>query len=1177
MRGVNRLLVAALWTAFAVGCAAAPTTPAEVAPPTPAAATLTVAADTARAGRARDPLPLEPERTVRLELSRGTWMSVDVSPDGRTLVFDHLGNLFTLPIEGGAAVPLTTGMSFDAQPRFSPDGTRVAFTSDRDGGDNVWIISLDLQDTVQVTRGRANRAESPAWAPDANYIVASVGAFRGQAQPVLRLYHVEGGSGAQLMRGEDEPKAIGAAFGPDPRWVWFAQRTGSRDWDYNAQFPQYMIRAYDRETGRTYTRVTRYGSAFSPTPSPDGRWLVYGTRHEAETGLVLRDLATGEERWLAYPVQRDDQESRATLGVLPGMAFTPDSRHLVASWDGRLWKVPVAGGAAEEIPFRVAYDQPMGPLVEFEYRIEDDPAFTVRQIRDAVPSPDGRRLALTALNRLYVADADGSNPRPLTPGTASEHQPAWSPDGRWIAYVMWDGDQGHIMRVAADGRGSTQRVTREGGVYLTPAWSPDGSRIVALRGQARAFREATSPFAAMGAAEELVWIPATGGAATLIAPRAGRSSPHFVAGRPDRIFLSGAQGHLVSTRWDGTDDQQHIRVRGETTPGSREPTNASLVQMAPTGDQALAVVGGQIYAVVVPMVGGEPTTISVAEPERAQFPARRLTELGGEFPAWSGDGRRVHWSLGNAHFVYDLDEARARDDELRALARRRGERSPAPDPEPEPEPEPEPDPDPVPDPEPEPEPHEAPDPVVGVPPAEADTARYQPREHRVRVTARRDRATGAAVLRGARLITMRGDEVIEDGELVVRDNRIVAVGPRGSVDVPADARVIDVAGRTIVPGFVDVHAHMWPQWGVHRTDQWHYLANLAYGVTTTRDPQTSTTDVLTYADLVRTGQAVGPRIYSTGPGVFWQENFRDYDHVERTLRRYSDYFDTQTIKMYVAGNRQQRQWIIQASRKLGLMPTTEGSLNIRQNLTETIDGYPGLEHSIPISPVHDDVVRLFAESRRAYTPTLLVAYGGPWAENHFFQTEDVYGDPKLRRFTPQEALARLTRRRSQWFLPEEHVFERHARFVADLVAGGGRAAVGSHGQLQGLGFHWELWAMQSGGLPEHDALRVATLMGAEAIGLARDLGSLEPGKLADLVVLDANPLHDIRNTNTVRYIMIDGRLHDGDTLQELYPGTRDPLAGRWWRWDAITPAPGLPGADRAAEGAGVTEAGGPLR
>ena len=134
--------------------------------------------------------------------------------------------------------------------------------------------------------------------------------------------------------------------------------------------------------------------------------------------------------------------------------------------------------------------------------------------------------------------------------------------------------------------------------------------------------------------------------------------------------------------------------------------------------------------------------------------------------------------------------------------------------------------------------------------------------------------------------------------------------------------------------------------------------------------------MLSYSDRVRTGDLVGPRVYSTGPGVFWQHMIDSEDKARDILSRYSEYFDTKTIKMYVAGNRQQRQWIIMAARELGLMPTTEGSLNIRQNLNETIDGYPGLEHSIPIYPVYDDYVQLFVATGRAYTPTLLVSYGG---------------------------------------------------------------------------------------------------------------------------------------------------------------------------------------------------------
>ena len=1088
-------------------------------------------ADSARQdSMARDeeaPLPLEAARSIPIDHVRGTWMSVDVSPDGRQLVFDHLGDLYLLPIEGGPARPLTTGMAFDAQPRFSPDGERVVFTSDRDGGQNIWIMRVDGTDTTQVSKGKTNRAESPEWTPDGGYVVASIGAFRGSPLPKLHLYHVDGGGGMQLIEEPENAKTLGAAFGADDRWIWFARRSG--DWQYNAQLPQYQLAVYDREDGEVYSRTSRYGSAFRPTLSPDGRWLVYGTRHDQETGLVLRDLDSGEERWLAYPVQHDDQESRATLDVLPGMSFTPDSRHLVASYDGRLWRLPVEGGAAEEIPFRIGNDLEVGPEVFFDYPVSDDPTFTVRQIRDAVPSPDGTRLAFTALDRLYVSAADGSDPRRIGPAEGSVHFPAWSPDGRWIAYATWEGEQGHLWRIRSDGRGDPERLTGQPGLYTSPAWSPDGERIVLMRGFARDFREDAGPFG-VRAAEEIVWIPSSGGEPRLVAPVENRSAPHFRREDSSRIYFykGGDTDALVSLRWDGTDEREIVRVTGPTPAGADEPMDPTVILIAPVGERALAQVNGQLYVVTVPRVGRTPR-ISVSDPDDAAFPARRLTDpMGGEFPAWSADGGAVHWSLGNAHFVYDLDAAEAFEDSLEAA----GVTEPADTAGP-----------------------------VGEPADDAagseddETPQYEPREIRIEIAAGRDIPSGVAALTGARIVTMNGDEVIEDGVVVVRDNRIEAVGPRSAVTIPADARRIDVAGHTIVPGFVDTHAHMWPAWSVHRTDQWIYAANLAYGVTTTRDPQTSRTDVLTYADRVRAGEIPGPRVYSTGPGVFWQEGISSYEEAEDVLRRYSDYFDTKTIKMYVAGNRQQRQWIIMAARKLGLMPTTEGSLNIRQNLSETIDGYPGLEHSLPIYPVYEDVVRLFAETRRVYTPTLLVSYGGPWAENWFFQTEEVHDDPKLRRFYPHEELDAMTLRRGQWFREEEHVFQDHACFVKDLVEAGGLAGVGSHGQLQGLGYHWELWAMQACDLDEHDALRVATIFGAEAIGLDGDLGSIEPGKLADLVVLRANPLEDIRNTNTVRYVIKNGRLYDGDSLAELHPLER-PGPSYWW----VTREPaGVPG------------------
>ncbi|MEP6472396.1 MAG: amidohydrolase family protein, partial [Gemmatimonadota bacterium] len=415
------------------------------------------------------------------------------------------------------------------------------------------------------------------------------------------------------------------------------------------------------------------------------------------------------------------------------------------------------------------------------------------------------------------------------------------------------------------------------------------------------------------------------------------------------------------------------------------------------------------------------------------------------------------------------------------------------------------------------------------------------------IKAPRDVPRGTVVFRGARIISMKGDEVIETGDIIVHDNRIVYVGATGGGNPPADATIIDASGKTIIPGFVDIHAHPWPVWGVHEDEVWKYLANLAYGVTTTRDPQTSTTDVLTYADQVETGAVMGPRIYHTGPGVFWDENFQTLDEARNALKRYSEFYRVHTIKQYMTGNRKQRQFVIMAAKELGLMPTSEGGLDLKMNLTEALDGYPGREHSLPIFPLYNDIIQIMAQSGTTYTPTLLVNYGGPWAENYFYEHYDIHKDPKVLRFFPHDEIDERALRRPGWFRDDQYVFQRVAAGANAILQAGGHIGLGGHGQMDGLGDHWELWAMNMGGMKPHDVLRVATIMGAEAIGFDHDLGSLEPGKLADLIVLNANPLDDIHNTNTIKFVMKNGRLYEGDTLDEVYPRQRK-LPAPWW-WD----------------------------
>jgi Tol biopolymer transport system component len=899
----------------------------------------------------REFLPLEAGRKIKIKSTEGSWMSVDVSPDGKTIVFDLLGDLYLLPFAGGKAKPFLKEMSFESHPKFSPDGKHILFISDRSGGENVWRFSLDKKDSLQITKGNNDTFQSAEWTPDGNYVVAS----KGRRNLKLWLFHKDGGGGAQLITKPDNLKTIEPAFGNDGRYVWFSQRTGA--WNYNAQLPQYQVALYDRETGESDTRTNRYGSAFAPTLSPDGKWLVYGSRYNDKTGLVLRDLKSGQEKWLAYPVQRDEQESIAPMGVLPAMSFTPDSKEVVASYGGKIYRIPVAGGDAIEVPFEVDTEIELGPKLEFRYPIKDDKEMIVTQIRDGRVSPDGKQLAFTALNRLYVTDLPDGKPRRVSDHGFTEAHPAWSPDGSQLAWVSWENNGGHLYKINLEAKGAKPiRLTTASALYTEPAWSYKGNRIVFMIGSSQFFQDEEGP-ASFSSQENIAWVSADGGPVTIVDKAKGKSAPHFVK-KDDRIYLYHGQKGLLSIRWDGTDERAHLKVTGIMTYGTtfdehcmlvesdrepqREPSNAQVIRMAPEGDQALAQINNEIYVVTVPQVGAEAPKISVSDPATAQFPAKKLTKLGGQFASWSNDGKNVFWSIGNAFFTYNLADAKAKEEQVRKRkeaeerakadkAAKAGDKSAA---------------------------------TEETEKKEKDSDAYKPAEVRIKVSVPRDIPDGKVLLQGARIITMKGNEVIESGDILIENNRIKQVGTAGSIAVGEDVQKIDVKGKTIIPGFVDTHAHMWPSWGLHKNQVWMYAANLAYGVTTTRDPQTGTTDVLTYADLVDAGQIVGPRVYSTGPGVgYWSYNIKDLDQARDVLKQYSEYYNTKYIKMYLVGNRQHRQWIIMAAKEQKLKPTTEGGLDFKLNMTQIIDGYPGHEHAFPVYPLYKDFATFVAESR----------------------------------------------------------------------------------------------------------------------------------------------------------------------------------------------------------------------
>ena len=1088
-------------------------------------------------------LPLIASREVTINTNEGTWMALDVHPNGRKIIFDLLGDLYELPIEGGKATRITDGLAFDSQPKYAPDGNSILFLSDRSGGNNVWIIDRKEKDTLQITKGNTSKMQSADWSPDGDYIVVS----QGTRNFKLHLYHKDGGGGSQLIDEPEKLKISEPTFSANGRLIWFSERNGA--WQYNAKLPQYQLGTYDRKDGKKEVMTSRYGSAFTPTLSPDGKWLVYGSRFNDQTGLIKRNLVTQEEDWLAYPVQRDEQESIAPLGVLPAMSFTPDSEAIVAFYGGKIYRIPIAGGEATNIPFEVNETIVMGPQLKFNYPIDDSSTFSVNQIRDAQISPDGSSIVFTALNQLYYMSFMDKKPRRLTELSFLEAMPAWHPNGKEVAFVTWDQKQGgNVYKIRTDKNAKPEKLTQEKGVYTQPVWSDD-NRIVVFKGSAQQFTDADGP-RAFQQKSNLIWLSGNEtGKSNLITKASGLSNPHFAQSNK-RIYLNTAEG-LVSMKWDGTDKKQHLQVDGITVYGSsydenhllvdspsapkKKPSKASAIFRAPKGPYALAQINNDIYMVTVPFIGEKGAKINVKDPSEAAFPSRKLTKFGGQFPSWDPSGKVVYWTLGKTLFRYDIANAEAiekvqkEESEAKKRSQEKKEDTKEKD--------------------------------ISTDEDEKNGIKdYQAKEMEVVVKAKRAIAEGLLAFTNANLITMEGEEVIENGTILIRNNRIESVGNISKVIIPENAKVIDLKGKYLLPGFVDTHAHMWPAWGLHKKHVWVYAANLAYGVTTTRDPQTATTDVLTYADMVEAGMIPGPRIYSTGPGVgYWGYNIKSLDHARDVLTQYSKYYNTKTIKMYLTGNRQHRQWIIQAAKEQKLMPTTEGGLDFKLNITQILDGYPGHEHSFPVYPLYKDFIDFVSASKTAYTPTLLVSYGGPWAENYFYATEDVQSDPKINRFTPKSELdAKSRRRNSGWFMEEEYVFEDHALFVKDLVEAGGIAGVGSHGQLQGLGYHWELWSMHAGGISNHDMLKVATILGAEALGLSKDLGSIATGKIADLVVLDKSPLENIRNTNTVSLVVKNGFVYEAETLDKLYPNKEK----QDYPWKQAAPSDKLPGIEK---------------
>lgn len=1043
-----------------------------------------------------------PTAAVTLELNEATWMSVSVHAE--RFVTDVLGDLFLGAVGGGPLERITEGAAWDTEAAWSPDGRFIAYVSDRDGNEQLWLYELASKTSRKLTDEAEARITDPAWSPDGQWIVARRRTVDTRSIGVTELhrYHAVSGKGHGLTALDAHPHAGEASIGA--RSMFYSTRYGRFEYGGDPVAGLWEIVERDLRTGKERTAVSGAGSAARPLLHPDGRHLAFISRDRTRTLLELVDLDTGRRRVLWDGLHHDQLEGFALHGTYPKIDWTADRQAVLLWAQGKLWRVGLDGARAE-VPFSLKGDWQVHHVSRASHRVPD--TLTAKLIRWPVEQPGDGALAFSALGALWLRETDGQLRR-LSPGTG--YSPSWSADGARLAWTSWvdcpaaaplDADCGGRLYLSpakglhkapllkgglADDRGvalpagplpaGTERLPLRG-LLMSPVVSEDGNLVVVLR--ARGAEGFTSLNQAGSMDIVALRRVKRGWEAEVIGETGLRGNPN----RAPRLQLAeGRVWYLADLpaegRAPGRTALRSLGLHGEAPREHLSFPGADEIVLSPDLRQVAYKQGHQVQ--VSPLPPGA-SGLRVED-----LPARTLTDITGDWLSFSPDGRSLAYMVGPERVVRPLD----------GLSFAAGAELPA----------------------------------------------RQSAPIGLSVPRARPSAKVAYVHATALTMAKGSEEVCDDCTILVDGDRIAGVSPQGPV--PAGYTVEDLRGRTVIPGLIDVHAHLhYTASDVLPEQEWRYLTALDFGVTTVHDPSAGTDLVFTQAERVAAGLMVGPRVLSTGfilYGALDNLGARTPDlaaaraHVARLKA-----VGATSVKVYQQSRRDQRQWYAQACRELDMLCVCEGGGDLWMNLGMVLDGMQAVEHALPVAPLASDVRQLYAASRSAfaadptkatwgtaYTPTLLVAYGGLEGEHFFYQHNDpitsVEAERLVRHMPRRELDARAWRTHSTAHDGDWN-FQAVAADAAQMAKDGVLVTLGAHGQLQGLGVHWELWGLAGpGAMTPMAALKAATYDGARYLGMEADLGSIEAGKLADLVVLTDDPRADIHNSTHIDRVIING-------------------------------------------------------